>query len=81
MVFKMTAEDALDEFSKFAVEVFKDVNSNPRKQTDKLTRTIHGILERYGIDKDVKLVPTDRPASTCKLSVVLNSCRANIHVT
>jgi hypothetical protein len=63
----MTAKEALDEFSRFAVEVFKDVDRDPRKQTEKLTRTISGILERHGIAKDVKLIPTSRPASRCNL--------------
>jgi hypothetical protein len=67
VVFNMTAEDALDEFSDFVVEVFKDVSGDPRKQTEKLTRTIYGILERHGVAKDKKLVQTSQPVPTCKL--------------
>ena len=67
MVLKLTAKDALDEFTTFVVEVFKDVSRDPRKQTEKLTRTIHGILERYDITKDAKLVSTDQRAAMCKL--------------
>jgi hypothetical protein len=67
VVFKMTAKDALDEFSKFAVNVFKDISRDPRKQTKKLTRTVNGILERHVIAKDAKLIPTGQLASTCKL--------------
>jgi hypothetical protein len=66
-VLKMTAKDALDEFTRFVVEVFKNVDSDPRKQTEKLTRTINGILERHGIAKDAKLIPSTAPPSTCKL--------------
>ena len=63
----MTAKDALDEFSKFVVEVFKDVDRDPRRQTEKLTRTIRGILERHGIAKKSRLIPKTVPAWTCKL--------------
>jgi hypothetical protein len=61
----MTVKDALDEFSKFVVEVFKDVDRDRRRQTEKLTRTINGILERHGIAQDVKLMPAT--PGTCKL--------------
>ena len=64
---EMTAKDALDEFSNFVVEVFKDVSKDPRKQTEKLTRTIHAILEKHEIAKDTKLLPTTAPLPTCKL--------------
>jgi len=63
----MTAKDALDEFTTFVVEIFKDVDIDPRKQTEKLTQTINGILERQRIAKDAKLIPTNQLASTCKL--------------
>jgi hypothetical protein len=67
VVLKLTAKDALDEFSNFVIEVFKDVSRDPRKQTEKLTRTINGILERHGIAKDAKLIPRAAPPQTCKL--------------
>jgi hypothetical protein len=67
VVLEMTAKDALDEFTKFVVEVFKDISRDPRKQTEKLTRTINGILDRYRVAKDTELVPTSRPAASCKL--------------
>jgi hypothetical protein len=67
VVFKMTAQEALDEFTKFVVEVFKDVDHDPRNQTEKLTRTINSIFETYGIAKDAKLIQTSPPASRCKL--------------
>jgi hypothetical protein len=63
----MTAKDALDEFTTVVIEVFKDVNRDPRKQTEKLTRTINGVLERHGMAKDAKLVPTGQPAPMCRL--------------
>jgi len=63
----MTTKDALDEFNKFVVEVFKDVDRDPRKQTEKLTSTINGTLKRHGIAKDARLIPTTAPAPTCKL--------------
>jgi hypothetical protein len=67
VVFRMTAKEALDGFSNFAVDVFKEVAPDPRKQTEKLTRTIHGILERYGMVKDAKLLPPSQNTPTCKL--------------
>jgi hypothetical protein len=63
----MTASEALDEFSKFVVEVFKDVVPDPRKQTEKLTRAILGVLERHGIAKDTKLITETGTALTSKL--------------
>jgi hypothetical protein len=67
VVLKMTTKDALDEFSDFATEVFDNVDSDPRKQTGKLTRTIDGVLERHRIAKDAKLVTTNETVPTCKL--------------
>jgi hypothetical protein len=67
VVLKLTAKDALDEFSKFVVKVFKDVDRDPRKQTEKLRRAINGTLDRHGVAKDTKLVPTSRPGAMCKL--------------
>jgi hypothetical protein len=66
-VLKMTVEEALDEFSDFAVDVFKDVVQNPKKQTQKLERAIHGILWRHGIGKDTKLIQSTQSVPTCKL--------------
>jgi hypothetical protein len=63
----MTVKEALDEFTNFAVEVFKEVVRDPRRQTEKLARTIYRILERHGIAKDAKLVPKNKTAATCKL--------------
>jgi hypothetical protein len=63
----MTAKEALDEFSDFVGAIFKDVVRDPGKQTEKLTREVHVILERHGIAKDAKLVPTTETAPTCKL--------------
>jgi hypothetical protein len=67
VILKMTAKDALDEFTTFVVEVFKDVNRDPRKQTEKLTQAINGVLERHGVAKDAKLLPTGRLAPMCRL--------------
>jgi hypothetical protein len=67
VVLKMTAKDALDEFTKFVIEVFKDVDRDPQKQTGKLTRTINGILERHRIAEGAKLIPTTQAALRCKV--------------
>jgi hypothetical protein len=63
----MTVKDALDEFSRFVVEIFKDIDRDPRKQTEKLIRTIHAVLERHDMAKDAKLIPTTTAAPTCKV--------------
>jgi hypothetical protein len=80
VVLKLTVKDALDEFNNFVVEVFKDVSRDPQKQTEKLMRTINGILDRHGMAKDTKLVPTGLPATRCKLCVVLYLRQADINV-
>jgi hypothetical protein len=67
VVLKMTAKDALDEFSRFVIDIFKDIDRDPRKQTEKLIRTINSILERHGTTKDAKLIPTTQASQTCKL--------------
>jgi hypothetical protein len=63
----MTAKDALDEFSRFVVEVFKDIDRDPRKQTEKLTQAISSVLERHGMSKDAKLIQATRATRMCKL--------------
>ena len=63
----MTANEALDEFSKFVFEVFQEVAPDPRKQKEKLMRTTYSILERYGIAKDKKLIPRNETEPECKL--------------
>jgi hypothetical protein len=63
----MTAKEALEQFTKFAVEVYKDLDRDPMKQTEKLNREIYGILEKRGIDKDAELIPADEPKPTCRL--------------
>jgi hypothetical protein len=77
----MTAKDALDEFSRFVAQIFKDIDHDPRKQTEKLARTINGVLERHGIPNDAKLIPTTASAPTCKVWVVLNLHRAEVNVS
>jgi hypothetical protein len=67
VVFKMTAKEALDEFTKFVVEVYKDADQDPRKQTKRLTAAIEGILERHEFSKETKLIQADKPTATCKL--------------
>ena len=63
----MTAKEALEEFTKFTVEVYKDVDQDPRKQTERLIRALDGIPEKYGIDKDAKLVMENAAVPTCRL--------------
>jgi hypothetical protein len=63
----MTAKEALAEFTKFAVEVYKDTDPNPQKQTEKLKQVIYDILERHGMDKDRRLVMENEPMPGCRL--------------
>jgi hypothetical protein len=62
VILKMTVEDALEEFSTFVIEVFKDVSRDARKQTEKLTRTINSVLGRHGIAQGAQLMPATAPA-------------------
>jgi len=63
----MTAKEALEEFTKFTAEVYKDADQDPKKQTEKLKRVLHGILEERGIDKDMRLITENEPTPTCRL--------------
>jgi hypothetical protein len=63
----MTAAAALEEFSKFSVQVFENASSNPTQQTERLTRAIEGILERHGVAKDTKLISVAEPPPRSKL--------------
>jgi hypothetical protein len=63
----MTAKEAQDEFTDFVVKVFKDVSGDPVKQTETLKKAIDGILEKHGIEKDAKLIPSSQTAPVCKL--------------
>jgi hypothetical protein len=67
VVLKMTAKDALDEFTGFVDKVFKHVARDPRNQTKKLRRTVHAILEKHGIAIDAKLIPGSTTPPTSKL--------------
>jgi hypothetical protein len=67
VAFKMTATEALEEFTKFAIAVYKDADRDPKKQTKRLKVALEGILERHELDKETKLIPTDQPTATCKL--------------
>jgi hypothetical protein len=67
VVLKMTAKEALEEFTKFVVEVYKDPDQNPKKQTGRLKEAVYGILKRHGVDKRTKLVSANQPTPTCRL--------------
>jgi hypothetical protein len=63
----MTAKKALEEFTKFVVEIYKDSDHDPQKKTERLKRVLHAILERHGIDKDMSLIAETDPTPTCRL--------------
>jgi hypothetical protein len=67
VVFKMTAKEALEEFTKFVVEVYKHADQDPSKQTRRLKLALDGILERYKFAKETKLIQADELTATCKL--------------
>jgi hypothetical protein len=67
VVFKMTATEALEEFTGMVDKVFKDVTANPKKRTEKLKVVIASILERYGVDQSADLIPSSGPSPRCKL--------------
>jgi hypothetical protein len=66
VVFRMTAKEALDEFTKF-VEVYKDADQDPKRQTKRLKEALEGILEKHKFDKETRLIPADEPMAACKL--------------
>jgi hypothetical protein len=63
----MTAQEALEEFTKFVVEVYKDADRNPEEQTKRLKQSLEGILERHRLAKETRLIAVDEPIATCKL--------------
>jgi hypothetical protein len=63
----MTAKEALEEFTKFAIDVYKDADRDPKKQTERLQKEIYGILDNHGIDKDRNLIKEDQPTPSCRL--------------
>jgi hypothetical protein len=67
VVFKMTAKEALEEFTRFVVEVYKDADGDPEKQTKRLKEALDGILEKHKFDKETRLIAVDEPTATCKL--------------
>jgi hypothetical protein len=64
---KLTAKQALEEFTSFVIEAFGEVNPNPGKQTEKLNLSIETILRKYNINKDDKLITPGSPEHPCKL--------------
>jgi hypothetical protein len=67
VVLRMTATEALAEFTSLVDEAFKDVTANPKKRTERLRSMIASILERYGVDQSADLIPSSGPSPTCKL--------------
>jgi hypothetical protein len=67
VVFKMTAQEALEEFTKFVVEVYKDADQDPKKRTTRLEEALDGILKKHKFDKETRLIPADEHMATCKL--------------
>jgi len=72
VVFKMTAAEALKEFTNLVGVVFKDIAVDPNVQTEKLKRVIEDVLSRHGIDKTAELVSSSEPSPACKLCVVMD---------
>jgi hypothetical protein len=58
VILKMTAREALVEFTNFVDEVFSNVAHDPVEQTKKLKRAIDLVLEKYGVDKELELIPS-----------------------
>jgi hypothetical protein len=63
----MTATEALNEFTRVARQVFKDVTEGPKTRTENLKRMIEATLQRHGVDKSAKLIPSSELAQACKL--------------
>jgi hypothetical protein len=67
VVLKMTATEALAEFTGLVDEVFEDAAMDPKARTEKLKQVVERILERHGLDKAVELIRASEPPPTCKL--------------
>jgi len=67
VVIKMTAKEALEEFTKFVVDVYKDAGQDRSKQTKRLEGALDRILERHRFAKETKLIQADEPTPTCRL--------------
>jgi hypothetical protein len=67
VVLKMTATEALEEFTSLVDKVFKDVTTNPKRRTESLESMIASILERHGVEKSAELIPGSEPSPICKL--------------
>jgi hypothetical protein len=67
VILKMTAAEALKEFTSLVDEVFKDITANPKKQTERLKSVIASILERHGVEQSADLIPSDGPSPMCRL--------------
>jgi hypothetical protein len=67
VIFKMTAQEALEEFTKFVVDVYKDADRDPEKQTKRLKEALERILEKHKFAKETRLLPVDEQMPPCKL--------------
>ncbi|KIM23853.1 hypothetical protein M408DRAFT_27557 [Serendipita vermifera MAFF 305830] len=66
-VLKMTASEALDTFTDLVNKVFKIVDHNPIKQTEKLKQVINDILAKLQVPLDTTLVPPAGTPPACRL--------------
>jgi len=62
VIFKLTARDALEEFTNFVLKVFDDTARDPIKRTERLQQAIASILDKHGIHEGARLIPTSGPA-------------------
>jgi hypothetical protein len=67
VILKMTAADALKEFTSLVDEVFKDITTDTKKRTERLKAMIASILETYGVEKSADFIPSSGPSPACKL--------------
>ena len=66
-VLEMTVDEALEEFTSFATKVFKDVEADPKKQTNRLKQAINDLLEKRGVAKTAKLIAPNGTPPSCRL--------------
>lgn len=63
----MTADEALEEFIGFIVKVFKDIDPDPKRQTERLEQAIEDIIKNHGVNKAAKLIPSNGVLPMCRL--------------
>jgi hypothetical protein len=67
VIFELNAEQVLDEFIELSVNVLEKRGIDAEARTTALKTYIEGLLEKYGIEKERRLVDSSGHNNDCKL--------------